>query len=507
MPSSNIQLEILYSKYHGTIYINSEYSASNPSNVCARPKYIANLQLFLNDVPFVAPSDLYPDILFNNDPLNICRNTTKYTSSNSPVSLYKNVWTAPLPGGVNCFWYVDATLNDPTTNLFSKAIPWNLDPNLGYNPTLQVSPIVSNTISPFDMNNPWIFDGDAGYITFLGSNQYSINPTFTFWRYEGSLGLSGYSGATGSANVGSQGVQGSHGAQGSQGQNGFPGEVGTQGSQGYSGESGTTGSQGETSASITGLYGNQGVRGEIGATGNQGTQGFLSAQLTGPQGTMGYSGITGAQGVQGNTGAQGVIGFAGFSGIVGSTGVQGQTVYGNTGAQGLQGSRYNGIAGSQGNPGNSGSVISGYSGPSGYFGNAGELGYIVKSGWFIVNSLNNPVTTTPNIQSLTDVGAWGAYQPVNKIAVFHFNTTMFPQTKMPRYNGSINAYFGPENTYRSVSIPRLGPDGSGNMRDRLFNTGTGWYLELYFGSLTSIVDNNAFLGVSGAYFIYLNVFV
>jgi hypothetical protein len=42
-----------------------------------------------------------------------------------------------------------------------------------------------------DGNYPWVFDGDAGVLTFISTNQLPAGSTvkITFWRYEGRFGF------------------------------------------------------------------------------------------------------------------------------------------------------------------------------------------------------------------------------------------------------------------------------------------------------------------------------
>lgn len=481
---SNKQLEILYSKYHDTIYINSGYSSNNKVHGSSRPYYIVNLQLFSQEIPFIAPTDLYPDNTFNNNPINICRNTTKFLSSNYPyIALYNNVWTSPLPGGVNCFWYVDALLNDPTTNIFSKAIPWNLDPNLGYNQTLQVSPINNNKLSPFDLENPWIFDGDAGYIKFLGSN-YSLNPTFTFWRYEGNIG------AQNVGNSGSYGVQG------------FIGK------SGYDGKRGITGAQGATGSSLSGMNGAQGSRGTAGNTGEKGAQGQISLLITGAQGTKGSSGLTGVQGAQGLLGTDGNTGFPGLSNIKGSTGAQGFDGYGITGAQGLNGINYDGAIGANGVAGSTGTMIAGYDGMRGSTGSQGLQGYYLETMWLVVDANGAVPNSFPNNINTSSLGSWGVYNSTLKLCTFVFDKDKFPATKMPRYNGSVHIYQSNDGQYIVMSLPKAAQITSSTIYDQLSYINGAWTLVINLGNLSlSSNDNGDFRNISGVYFISLNIFI
>ncbi|WP_313901015.1 DNRLRE domain-containing protein [Occallatibacter riparius] len=107
--------------------------------------------------------------------------------------------------------------------------------------------------------------------------------------------------------------------------------LGTAGPQGPQGPAGPTGPQGP--AGPAGPQGPQGPKGDTGATGAQGPAG-----PTGPQGPQGPKGDTGATGPQGNTGPQGAQGNTGPQGATGPQGPQGAT--GPQGPQGPAGPAY-----------------------------------------------------------------------------------------------------------------------------------------------------------------------
>ena len=260
---------------------NSEFSVSQQGPGSARPRVIANTQLFQQTIPIPAPD---PTILVKDGAFS-SNLGQRYTSTENPyIVFYSSVTTvASTPG--RSYWSSNATVNNPENNIFTNAIPTNYDPS--YSQTLYIN---GSNIASSDITNPWIFDGDAGYLTFYGVVKQDIAPTFTFWRYEGLFGFADIgSGGGGSGSTGAQGATGQRGATGAQGATGPPG-TGAQGAQGATGV-GSAGAQGATGPPGTGAQGATGV-GSAGAQGATGIPGTTGAQgATGPSGGGINSGI------------------------------------------------------------------------------------------------------------------------------------------------------------------------------------------------------------------------
>ena len=143
-------------------------------------------------------------------------------------------------------------------NVLNRAIPYNFDPALGY---AQAVSINGNVQAFGNSQFPWVFNPNTGILSFTGSGFAPVSgapsnniprPTdvirFTFWRYEGTIGLAG--GPTGeqgpTGEIGPTGEQGPQGERGPTGLAGIQGEQGPTGEQGPQGEQGPTGQQGPT---------------------------------------------------------------------------------------------------------------------------------------------------------------------------------------------------------------------------------------------------------------------
>ena len=292
---------------------------------------IFNNQIFEQLVPPVAPSNLdmeeYVFITNLNTQVREIVGVKRYSSAYpyivkyDSIRLSSNELTPSL-----AYWFIGSNLaysNTPalqaSNNLLSQGIPGNFDPALSYSPTLFIN---SNAYTFGNSQYPWIYNPNSGIVSFTGSgfstgipnnNIPSVNDivTFTFWRYEGTIGLAG-AGSTGP--TGEQGPTGFTGSQGQTGPTGIQGQTGPTGLQGPQGIQGQTGP--------TGLQGPQGIQGQTGFTGPQGIQGPTG--FTGPQGQTGPTGLQGPQGIQGQTGPTGAAStVTGPTGNTGSTGPTG----------------------------------------------------------------------------------------------------------------------------------------------------------------------------------------
>ena len=158
MATSAQQLEILFKKYFGVVdaYPGSSVGAEPP--VSARPRVIPSLQVFSQAIPSSAPNDLSTDGTFTNG---VRKTSTLYPH----IVQYQNVTLASVKTGVS-YRYSGTDLSNPgTTNILSNAVPSNFDPVGTYQISVYVNgvPVLSS-----DATYPWVFDIDAGYLTFFG---------------------------------------------------------------------------------------------------------------------------------------------------------------------------------------------------------------------------------------------------------------------------------------------------------------------------------------------------
>ncbi len=101
---------------------------------------------------------------------------------------YKEKLTlSAMPGGVSFY-----------SSLLVNAIPFNYDPAGSYNYTIYKSD--GTTVIPFGDGN-WIVDNSSGLLTFYGTLPSGMPPKITFYRYVGTLGVSGSGITTDAAGV------------------------------------------------------------------------------------------------------------------------------------------------------------------------------------------------------------------------------------------------------------------------------------------------------------------
>ena len=178
---------------------------------------IFNNQIFEQLVPPVAPSNLdMEEIVF------ITNLTTqaseivgvkRYSSAHPYIVKYDSIRlsSSELTPSL-AYWFIGSNLaysNTPalqaSNNLLSQGIPGNFDPALSYSPTLFIN---SNAYTFGNSQYPWIYNPNSGIVSFTGSGfstgipnnnipSVSYIVTFTFWRYEGTIGITGPTGQQG----------------------------------------------------------------------------------------------------------------------------------------------------------------------------------------------------------------------------------------------------------------------------------------------------------------------
>jgi len=192
MTSPFTSLEFLFKKFIGTPdgYPGINYAAE--SSGIARQRIIPSLQVFSQNIPSTAPTDMITDTTFvpTKGP-----GTRSYSASTPYIARY----TLELQDYQT--QYVSYRYDNPTSstgvnlNLLSNAIPFNYDPfTLTYDYTITFT-LNSTILRKNDSTYPWIFDTDSGYLYFIYNATPSTygNPVITFWRYEGTFGSGGSS--------------------------------------------------------------------------------------------------------------------------------------------------------------------------------------------------------------------------------------------------------------------------------------------------------------------------
>ena len=312
---------------------NIKSAAFSAEGINANPAVFQN-QIYKNAIPDVAPTSTSLNDVTSNMATDKINGINKYpkvlasTRRETSVNNYLEKFTKlPLTtaNGQSYYYSLNAQIN-----WLTKAIPYAYDPRGSYQYKLfdgNGSEIATN-----DENYPWIFDTDAGLILYIGgntpaSNSPYYNPSITFWRYTGDVGLPSTSGGGSMGPTGPvSSVTGPTGYTGPPslitGPTG-PGSIVT-GPTGFTGRTGPTG----PGSIVTGPTGYTGppslITGPTGFTGRTGPTGPGSI-VTGPTGFTGYTGFTGPGSiVTGPTGFTGYTGFTGFTGpasyVTGPTG-------------------------------------------------------------------------------------------------------------------------------------------------------------------------------------------
>ena len=384
----------LFKRYQG--YTNTGLPLVSEYPVNADPN-IFSKNVFVNEVPSVAPSDLTSTSVNFNYKLTpgssiLSKTYTRKTSIVTPyIVKYEDVQLMGWSGNANLsfiFQGYDGSGNPIGSNLLQQVIPTNFDAAGSYTITVKNS---SGVIIPTDK---YILDRSAGIISFYGYSLVNQNnpPKITFWRYEGDIGFSSFSG-------GITGPTGSTGQTGPRGDTGYRGETGPDGAPGpdggFTGPTGHTGDIGATGATGPkgdpgGSTGYTGPSGETGPTGYRGDTGYTGP--TGDTGPTGYRGDTGYTGPRGDTGFRGETGPAGSTaGLTGMTGPMVLT-YTLSSSKGQTGGVTYTLKPNQLDTNNSYAGMTGYNPTTGYFTNLEE----------------NPMSVLVDFQVSADQGNWVA---------------------------------------------------------------------------------------------------
>jgi len=186
--TSDIRLDILYKKFVlGVTDANPNKDAAAEAGL-NRPSIIPSLQILTNTIPAIAPIDL--------------SSVTSFTPANGAGTKQVST-TYPYIAKYTQLKLVDATSSklgvsfaystSQATNLCTYAIPFNYD-LVTATYAITVYDSLGTVIASNDSTNPWVFDPDAGVVTFTSTvaNYKLANapPSITFWRYEGQLGFS-----------------------------------------------------------------------------------------------------------------------------------------------------------------------------------------------------------------------------------------------------------------------------------------------------------------------------
>ena len=195
--------------------VNNNLAAEVPGT--SRPFILEN-QLYSQEIPIPAPSNLGATQTKSIGSVNVNYKVSQTSTLNYLVYYIDIVLSnAELStaddGGALTWWFIGANIgnaetraNQVTYNILNQGVPNNLDPQGSYLPTLKIN---GTTYNFGNSQYPWTYNVNSGIILFTGSAIYtgtgtadnntplpSDNITFSFWRYEGLIGMSGGGGDT-----------------------------------------------------------------------------------------------------------------------------------------------------------------------------------------------------------------------------------------------------------------------------------------------------------------------
>ena len=200
--SNDQKIEIIYNKGVGVPTSLPGRTISQMPSESARPRIIPGLQIFSQEIPKTAPTDLedfdpHLSQTVNPSGLTFSRQRSKKYSW---IVKYTNLQLS-VEQTKSCY---NGRINPIGENLLSNAIPFNYDSAKSYDVTVKVYNSKYIDIPQEGSILSWNFDNDAGFLTFYCADATTadtfldVNPVMTFWRYEGTFGLDGTTGATGS---------------------------------------------------------------------------------------------------------------------------------------------------------------------------------------------------------------------------------------------------------------------------------------------------------------------
>jgi hypothetical protein len=210
---SNLNNELpnlLFKKYSGVVDTNSSFGVSDEPPVLAYPKIIPSVQIYAQQIPNPAPTDLTQNFIA---PVTGISNNSGYVNlSTGQLCINRQISTAyPYITKYTKLKLVNtdttrfafrfagtgSTINLLTsTNLLSQIIPYYYDTAGSYQYFIYIWQSSSSSyisVPSSDTTNPWVLDIDAGYLRFFGNTSPDPDglhpPLVTFWRYEGLMGL------------------------------------------------------------------------------------------------------------------------------------------------------------------------------------------------------------------------------------------------------------------------------------------------------------------------------
>ena len=178
MASDSQKITLLYKKNFGVTDTQGTAAVSQES-ITSRARIIPSIQILQQPIPTALPTDFTRDLSFTKG--------QRWTSASYPyIVKYVNV-TLKHINLYESYWFTDATAANPELNILTSAIPASY--GAGFYQTI-VYDSAGNPLSAAG-TYPWVFDVDGGVLKFF-NNLTAVNapPTISFYRYEGTFGLS-----------------------------------------------------------------------------------------------------------------------------------------------------------------------------------------------------------------------------------------------------------------------------------------------------------------------------
>ena len=178
MASDSQKITLLYKKNFG-VTDTQDTAAVSQESITSRSRIIPSIQIFQQPIPTALPTDFVRDFTFTKG--------QRWTSATYPHIVKYVTVTLKHINLYESYWFTDATAANPELNILTSAIPVSY--GAGFYQTI-VYDSAGNPLSAAG-TYPWVFDVDGGVLKFFNNlTAGNAPPTISFYRYEGTFGLS-----------------------------------------------------------------------------------------------------------------------------------------------------------------------------------------------------------------------------------------------------------------------------------------------------------------------------
>jgi len=184
MASDSQKITLLYKKNFGVTDSQTTAAVSQES-ITSRARIIPSIQIFQQSIPTNLPTDFVRDFSFTKG--------QRWTSAAYPYIVKYVTVTLKHINLYESYWFTDATAANPELNILTSAIPASY--GAGFYQTI----VYDSAGNPLSAGGtyPWVFDVDGGVLKFFNNlTAGNAPPTISFYRYEGTFGLSAATAAT-----------------------------------------------------------------------------------------------------------------------------------------------------------------------------------------------------------------------------------------------------------------------------------------------------------------------